>query len=134
MSLHSGERPLKCNICALKFYRTDANARHGLLLHECNICKYTAPFCQVKRVFECDICHSKYGLEIILRRHQKRFGFDKFQKGWKSNVTARHLKMFKAHEQHYKEPVKCELCDYRCALNVALKQHTRDVHSIAVRK
>lgn len=144
MRLHSGQRLIKCNHCSLKCYPTATKVNHAHILHECNICKYTAPFRQVKkhldevhgvdRVFECNMCHVKYDLDIVLKRHKRLFGFEQFQKGWKPTTNARILKITKAHEQYYKQPVKCELCDFRCVFNVALKQHMRDAHLIAVKK
>ncbi|XP_077289016.1 uncharacterized protein LOC143913222 [Arctopsyche grandis] len=127
ISHHSGENPLKCNICLKPFSNKFNLSQHKIRYHrekpfKCDICsksfsnKYNLSRHKIchhgEKPFKCDICSKSFALIDDLSRHKIcHYG----EKPFKCNICLKHFFTkydLSRHEKCHSEekPFKCDIC------------------------
>ncbi|CAG0888162.1 unnamed protein product [Darwinula stevensoni] len=97
-SIHSDERPFKCQFCNLAFKLSGNLKKHLIYSHISPSKKETKVVAKSTFRFSCDICHRGFKCKNHLQDHVQS-----------KHSTAR--------------PFKCHLCNYACKLRSNLKKH-----------
>lgn len=109
MPLCRGPKDQKCSFCHMGFYSRDAKLKH-------------------ESEHECDICHMKANNIYQMRRHKLLHKGKLFKCKYcpmKFGASGNRL----LHEQTHTKPLKCEICDWRCAKKISLFSHMQREHS-----
>lgn len=124
-----------------RVFRKKGVGLNGKKTHQCYICKYSVDYTMLKKHFEdahvlmkeCHICHLKLSTSSNLKKHLTIHGAKRFECSKCSKKFHRKSDV-KIHEKVHTKPLKCDLCDFRCAFNISMKRHRRNAHSIDVKK
>lgn len=139
MKLHSSGKPLQCNVRPLNYFQADIKISHKCLLHECNICTFTAKFSDVKthlaevhgkkNIFPCDKCSEKFSSKCNLLKHLRAHKPNETLKEcYVCDKKFRSAVSLSSHKIIHSKSLKCQICEKKFLKRDRLKYHTEHTH------